>query len=73
MSEKLYCYHCGTFHPKEEMRQVESKGRKRWRCIASILAARKGMAERDAFGRRVSAANKAEAQAILRARRSIDR
>jgi len=36
MSELVYCYRCGTSHPKSEMRQVETKNGKRWRCIVSI-------------------------------------
>lgn len=63
MTETAYCYHCGTHHPKSEMRQIETKGGKRWRCIKSILASRQGRAEREAFGRQTTAINKAEAQA----------
>jgi hypothetical protein len=62
MSETAYCYHCGTHHPKEEMRQVSTKGGKRWRCIRSIEASRQGLAEREAFGRTITANNKADAQ-----------
>lgn len=62
MSDTAYCYHCGTHHPKEEMRQIETKGGKRWRCIKSITATKQGRAEREAFGRQTTAINKAEAQ-----------
>jgi hypothetical protein len=44
------------------MRQIETKGGKRWRCIKSIEASRQGRAEREAFGRQTTAINKAEAQ-----------
>ncbi len=60
MSDTLYCYHCGRHHPREEMRQIETKGGKRWRCIQSIEATKRGAAERDAFGKSVSAVNSAQ-------------
>jgi hypothetical protein len=66
MADTAYCYHCGTHHPKEEMRQISTKGGKRWRCIKSIEATKRDKAERDAFGRAVSAINKAEAQSKAR-------
>jgi hypothetical protein len=66
MSEKLYCYHCRTYHPKEEMRQIDTKGGKRWRCIKSIEATKQGKEARAAFGRQTSEINKAEARAKLR-------
>lgn len=62
VSPTAYCYHCGISHPKEEMRQIFTKGSKRWRCIKSIEAAKNDRAVRDAFGRQVTAINKAEAQ-----------
>ncbi len=70
MSSTAYCYHCGTHHPREEMRQIETKGGKRWRCIKSIEATKRGTAERDAFGKQVTATNKSELQAKLRMRSS---
>lgn len=66
MSETRYCYHCGIFHLVEEMRQISTKASKRWRCIQSIEAAKADIAKRDAFGRRMSEINRAEAQARLR-------
>jgi len=57
MSTPKFCYHCGKFHPEAEMRQIFTKGGNRWRCIKSIQAIKKIAAERDAFGKRVSAAN----------------
>jgi hypothetical protein len=62
MSETAYCYHCSTHHPKEEMRQILTKGSKRWRCNKSIEASRQGRAEREAFGRQTTAINKADTQ-----------
>lgn len=70
-SSTVYCYHCHAQHPREEMRLVVSKSGKRWRCIASIKAAQKSKEEREAFGRKVSAINKAEAQAKLKARSNL--
>lgn len=66
MSQSAYCYHCGTHHPKVEMRQIETKAGKRWRCIKSIQATKRSTAERDGFGKRISAENKAEAQSKAR-------
>jgi len=67
MSDTAYCYHCGRHHPKEEMRQIETKGGKRWRCIKSIEATKKAQAERDAFGQQVTANNKIEARSKAQA------
>ena len=66
MADTLYCYHCRTYHPKEEMRQINTKGGKRWRCIKSIEATKRSVAEREAFGRQMTAINKAEAQSKAR-------
>ena len=71
-SPTAYCYHCGTHHPREEMRQIETKGGKRWRCIKSIEATKRGTAERDAFGKQVTANNKSELRAKLRQRAVAD-
>ena len=66
MSDKIFCYHCRTHHPKEEMRQIKTKGGMRWRCIKSIAAAKRNREAREAFGRQMSALNKAEAQSKAR-------
>lgn len=71
MSETLYCYHCGRAHPKEEMRRTHTKSGSRWRCIKSVLATRRSVAERDAFGKKVSAINSAERQAKALATRQM--
>jgi hypothetical protein len=52
-----YCCHCSRYHPATEMRQINSKYGKRWRCIKSLEAIKKTVAERDAFGRENSQAN----------------
>ena len=73
MSQSAYCYHCGTHHPRTEMRQIETKAGKRWRCIRSILATKRSTAERDGFGKRISAENKAEAQSKARLMQNSNR
>ena len=67
MADTAYCYHCGRHHPKEEMRQIVSKGGKRWRCIKSIEATRRGVAERDAFGKQVTAINSSKQREMMKA------
>lgn len=67
MSELIYCYHCGRHHPKEEMRQIASKTGKKWRCIKSIKATKLGVAERDAFGKQVTAINTSKQREMLKA------
>jgi len=62
MADTIYCYHCRTHHPKEEMRLVETKTGKRWRCVKSIEATKRGKEAREAFGRQTSEINRAEAQ-----------
>lgn len=66
MHQTAYCYHCGVYHPIEEMRQIYTKGGKRRRCIKSIVAAKAEISQRDAFGRQMTEMNKASAQAVLR-------
>jgi hypothetical protein len=72
-SETIYCYHCGRHHPREEMRQIETKGGKKWRCIKSIEATKKSSAQRDAFGKTVSAINTSENQARIKAKLHAER
>ncbi|MDT3735738.1 MAG: hypothetical protein ROZ00_05910 [Denitratisoma sp.] len=55
------------------MRQIETKSGKRWRCIKSIEATKRSTAERDGFGRRVSAENKAGAQSKARLMQNSNR
>lgn len=61
-SETKYCYHCCAYHVTEEMRQIVSKTGRRWRCVRSIEAARKDVDTRAAFGKRMSAQNRANAR-----------
>ena len=72
-SETIYCCHCGRHHPREEMRQIETKGGKKWRCIKSIEATKKSSAQRDAFGKTVSAINTSENQARIKAKLHAER
>ena len=72
-TDQLYCYHCGKHHPREEMRQIEQKGRKRWRCIKSIEGSQKGSAERAAFGKSVTAINRADQQSRVREKAALGR
>ena len=58
MSEQVYCYHCRRYHPREDMRQIRTNGRQRWRCHRSLVLAHASREERDAFGKSVSAMNK---------------
>ena len=66
-ADTAYCYHCGKHHPIEEMRQVVTKGGKRWRCIKSIEAPKKPTAERDAFGNTVTSINRSLNQNRMKA------
>lgn len=66
MPQTAFCYHCGTHHPVEEMRQILTKTGKRWRCVKSIEATKVGISSRDAYGREISATNTAEAKARKR-------
>ena len=71
--ETVYCYHCGRHHPANEMRQIATKGGKKWRCIKSIEATKKSSVLRDAFGKTVSADNRAENQTRVKARQEAER
>ncbi len=61
-SERRFCYHCRTHHHATEMRRIVSRNIVRWRCIASIKAARQDAAMREAFGQQTTAANRADSQ-----------
>ena len=65
-NQTKFCYHCGAHHSVAEMRQIETKAGKRWRCVRSIQATQKTAEARDAFGRQVSAMNTAEARSHAR-------
>lgn len=64
----IYCYHCRVEHPREKMRLIVTKTGRRWRCIQSIEVAKQNRRQREAFGRKVTDANKSEAQAKQRMR-----
>jgi len=68
-----FCYHCRLHHPEEEMRLLVTKTGSRWRCIKSIEATKISQAEREAYGKRVTAANSAEAAGKLRITRAKDK
>jgi hypothetical protein len=54
-----YCYSCRREHPPgHPMRRVETRQGYRWRCQATLDAARLGPAARDALGREKSEANR---------------
>ena len=55
------------------MRQIASKTGKKWRCIQSIEATKKSAAQRDAFGKSVTAINTSENQARVKSRLSEER
>lgn len=57
MHKMKYCYHCGISHAEENMRLHMTKTGRRWRCIKSINAMKNSEAERDAFGRMITAIN----------------
>ena len=66
-SDTAFCYHCARHHPLEEMRQIVTKGGKKWRCIKSIQATKKNVAHRDAFGKTVTEVNSSAARARIKA------
>ena len=66
MPTTIYCYHCHVPHTRDEMRLVVTKTGKRWGCERSIKSAQADRKTRDAFGRQISALNKADAQARIR-------
>ena len=57
MSEKVYCYHCRSYHTSEQVRLVQTKNGKRWRCKQSLQASRSNTEARDAFGESVRRQN----------------
>ena len=73
MSDTHFCYHCARHHPSEEMRQIETKGGRKWRCIKSIQATKKDVAQRDAFGKTITAVNSAVARSRIEARLHAER
>ena len=68
MSDAVFCYHCRRQHPASESTQVLVHGRRRWRCLRSLLASQGPQQERDAWGAAVTALNR-----HLQAARQADR
>lgn len=62
MTDTQFCYCCRVHHPKDQMRRFATRQGERWRCLRSIEAAVGQRSERDAFGRRQTAINRAAAQ-----------
>lgn len=58
MSDKVFCYHCRSYHPSEEVRLIQTRSGKRWRCEKSIRAGRTAVELRDAFGASVRETNR---------------
>ena len=73
MPSTIYCYHCRAQHSRDDMRLIVTKTGKRWRCAQSIEAAKVDREAREAFGRRISAINKAKAQTKLTMRSKPER
>lgn len=55
------------------MRQIETKSGKKWRCIKSIAATKITSAQRDAFGKTVSAIKTSGNQARIKSRVNAER
>lgn len=53
-----FCCCCRVHHPESQMRRILTRQGERWRCIASLEAARRPAAERDEFGRLQTAQNR---------------
>jgi hypothetical protein len=49
------------------MRQIHNKAGSKWRCIKSIQETKRSVAQRDAFGKQVTAINSAEQRAKSKA------
>ena len=69
MIDKVYCYHCRSYHALEDVRLVQSKSGKRWRYLKSIASSQASREQRDAFGRAVSQLN--QSIGLDRARRTL--
>lgn len=64
MSDMIFCYCCRVHHPQALMRRFRTRNGLRWRCQASIEAAARGVAERDATGRLQSTINREAARRL---------
>lgn len=59
MSERVFCYHCRSYHAGEQVRLIQTKNGKRWRCDKSLGARLDSVETRDAFGAAVRRLNQA--------------
>lgn len=59
MTDRIYCYHCRSYHFQHEATLVHTASGKRWRCLESFSFGRTSQAQRDAFGKSVSELNRA--------------
>jgi hypothetical protein len=59
---RKFCYHCRSHHEQTAMRRVVTAVGVRWRCIASIAAARQSREIREQFGRETTAANRVDSR-----------
>ena len=64
MKDKVFCYHCRSFHLPSEVTLVHTASGERWRCLKSLASSRASRDQRDAFGKSVSQLNQL--------RRSVD-
>lgn len=58
MEKTRFCYCCRVHHPESQMRLFRTRQGERWRCVASIEAARRSPCERDEFGRQQTQINR---------------
>jgi len=66
MTDTVFCYHCRTRHPQDEVRKIATKSGLRWRCIKSIVATRTAVHQREEFGRQTTASNRARDESAKR-------
>lgn len=62
MDKTRFCHCCRVHHPESQMRRLTTRQGERWRCLASIAAARRSAGERDEFGRVQTAINREAAR-----------
>jgi hypothetical protein len=55
MTDRIYCYHCRSYHPPHEVTLVFTASGKRWRCVKSFSFAQPSQAQRDTFGKAAAA------------------
>ena len=64
-SVKQYCYSCRVEHDIAQMRLIETRNGRRWRCLRSVRAASLPIEARDAFGEYQRQYNLSEARRKL--------